>query len=175
LALKKILIYPEEILKKKAKEIAKIDDSLKRLASDMAETMYAAPGIGLAAPQVGESKRLIVLDAPLGENKTTGLIKLLNPEIVEKSGEIEYEEGCLSLPELYENVTRFLNVLVKAVDLATERKIEIEAEGTFAIALQHEIDHINGVLFIDHLSPLKRKLAIKKFKRIIEERKKEVL
>lgn len=175
MALKRILIYPEEILKKRAKEVTKIDDFTKKLANDMAETMYAAPGIGLAAPQVGEPLRLIVLDAPLSEDKTTGLIKLINPEIIEKSGESEYEEGCLSLPELYEKVIRFSKVLVKAVDLATEREVQIEADGIFAIALQHEIDHINGILFIDRLSPLKRKLAIKKFKRILEERKKEVL
>lgn len=175
MALKKIFIYPEKVLKTKAQEVINIDDSIKKLAQDMAETMYAAPGIGLAAPQVGESKRLIVIDAPINEEKTSGLLKLINPEIIAKEGKIEYEEGCLSLPELYEKVTRFSKVVVKAIDLNTEREVRLEAEGIFAIALQHEIDHLDGILFIDRLSPLKRKLAIKKFKKIIEERRKEVL
>lgn len=175
MALRRIFIYPEEVLKKRANEITSFDDSIKKLAEDMAETMYAAPGVGLAAPQVGESKRLVVIDAPIDEEKTTGLLKLVNPELVAKEGKIEYEEGCLSLPELYEKVTRFSKVVVKAIDLNTEREIKLEAEGVFAIALQHEIDHLNGVLFIDHLSPLKKKLAIKRFKKIVEERKKEVL
>jgi len=174
LALKKIVIYPESVLKSAAEEIADIDGSVAKLARDMAETMYAAPGIGLAAPQVGISKRLIVLDVPLDEKRTSGLIKLINPVIVESEGEVDWEEGCLSLPGLYEDVKRKAKVLVKGIELETGREREIEADGLLAIALQHEIDHTNGTLFIDHLSPLKRKLALKRYQKILEEQKKEL-
>ncbi|HDH96596.1 MAG TPA: peptide deformylase [Proteobacteria bacterium] len=172
--LKKIVIYPDSVLKKASEEIADIDGAVVGLARDMAETMYAAPGIGLAAPQVGVLKRIVVLDVPLDEDRTSGLIKLANPVLVESEGEVDWEEGCLSLPGLYENVRRRAKVLVKGIDIETGREREIEADGLLAIALQHEIDHLDGVLFIDRLSPLKRKLALKKYQKLLEERAKEL-
>jgi len=174
MSLRKIVIYPADALKEKASDVSEIDGAVVKLAEDMAETMYAAPGIGLAAPQVGESKRIIVLDVPIDDDRTTGLIKLANPVLVESEGEVEHEEGCLSLPGLYEVVRRKAKVLVKGIDLSTEREVEIEADGLFAIALQHEIDHLDGVLFIDRLSPMKRKFALKRYRKILKEKEKEL-
>lgn len=169
--MREIVIYPDPVLRKKAREVKRIDDRVARLAAEMAETMYAAPGIGLAAPQVGVSERVILVDVTGPERKE--LITLVNPVIVEKEGMVIFEEGCLSLPEVREKVERAAQVLVRGYDL-DEREREIEAEGLLAIALQHEIDHLNGVLFIDYLSRLKRDMIerkLRKWKReILKER-----
>jgi peptide deformylase len=135
------------------------------LAEDMTETMYAAPGVGLAAPQVGVSERLIVLDVRNREG-TTGLITLINPEIIEAEGRVVEEEGCLSLPGITENVVRAERVLVRGHDL-DEREQEIEAEGLLAVALQHEIDHLEGILFIDRISRLKRGIIQRKMRKLV--------
>ena len=169
--MREIVIYPDPVLRKKAKEVKRIDDGVARLAAEMAETMYAASGIGLAAPQVGVSERVILVDVTGPERKE--LITLVNPVIVEKEGRVIFEEGCLSLPEVREKVERAARVLVRGYDL-DEREREIEADGLLAIALQHEIDHLDGVLFIDYLSRLKRDMIerkLRKWKReILKER-----
>ncbi len=133
----------------------------------MTETMYAAPGVGLAAPQVGVSERLIVLDVRNREG-TTGLITLINPEIIEEEGRVVEEEGCLSLPGITENVVRAERVLVRGHDL-DEREQEIEAEGLLAVALQHEIDHLEGILFIDRISRLKRGIIQRKMRKLVQQ------
>ncbi|WP_297212530.1 MULTISPECIES: peptide deformylase [Thermodesulfovibrio] len=153
--------YPDEILKKKAEKIETLDGNLQRLIEDMIETMYKANGIGLAAPQVGISKRLIIVDtSPRQENQS--LIVLINPEIIQSEGEILSEEGCLSLPGFLTRLKRKERVLVRGTD-RKGKEIEIEAEGLLARALQHEIDHLDGTLLIDRISPLKRELFRRKY------------
>jgi peptide deformylase len=132
----------------------------------MAETMYAAPGVGLAAPQVGISKRLTVIDCS-ARDEDAQLLVLVNPEIIDREGEACEEEGCLSVPEYYAKVNRSARVKVRFQDL-DERSHIIEAQGLTAIACQHEIDHLDGILFVDHLSPLKRSIFRKKWKKIEE-------
>jgi peptide deformylase len=163
----KIRIYPDPILQVKAAEIENIDDRIVRLAGEMAETMYAAPGVGLAAPQVGVSERLIVVDVsrPEGNND---LITLINPQILEEEEQIVEEEGCLSVPGIRENVARAKRVLVRGYDL-NEREQEIEAEGLLAVAFQHEIDHLEGILFIDRISRLKRGIIQRKIRKLMRE------
>lgn len=168
MALLEIKTYPDPVLAKKAAPIDTIDEKIKTLASDMAQTMYAAPGIGLAAPQVGESVRMIVCDLQ-SEEYGKGLHVLINPEIVRKEGEVVWEEGCLSVPEIREEVKRAQSVTVQALNLDGER-ISLEAEDLFAVCLQHEIDHLDGVLFVDHLSRLKRSLIKKKLKKAEQEK-----
>jgi peptide deformylase len=133
----------------------------------MAETMYAAPGVGLAAPQVGVSERLIVVDVRNREG-TAGLITLINPEIIEAEGRVVEEEGCLSLPGITENVPRAVRIVVKGHDL-DEREREIEAEGLLAVVLQHEIDHLEGILFIDRISRLKRGIIQRKIRKLAQQ------
>lgn len=163
----KIRVYPDSILQTKAAEIENIDGRVVDLADDMAQTMYAAPGVGLAAPQVGVSERLIVIDVTNPEGKK-GLITLVNPEIIEMEGQVVEEEGCLSLPGIRENVSRAARVLARGYDL-NEREREIEAIGLLAVALQHEIDHLDGILFIDRISRLKRGIAQRKMRKLIRE------
>ena len=163
----KIVVYPDPILLAKAKEVEKIDDRLVCLAEDMAETMYAAPGVGLAAPQVGVSERLIVVDVRHSEGEAE-LVTLINPEILEVEGEVINEEGCLSLPGIKENVARAHRVLVRGYDLSEAEK-EIETEGLLALALQHEIDHLEGILFIDRISRLKRGIIQRKLRKMMRE------
>ena len=160
----KILTYPDPVLKKKAKPVEMINVRIKNLVEDMLETMYAAPGIGLAAPQVGESLRVITVDVT---RKEEGLIVLINPEIISGEGECTEEEGCLSVPDLKEIVQRKEKVLVKGLDLEG-RKIQIPAEGLLAIAFQHEIDHLDGILIIDRVSRLKRGIFKKKLRKKIK-------
>ncbi|HEY7607950.1 MAG TPA: peptide deformylase [Alphaproteobacteria bacterium] len=161
MALMPILTAPDPRLKKKAKPVEKVDDGVRRLMADMLETMYAAPGIGLAAPQVGVGKRVLVLDlAREGEPKAP--MKLANPEIVWVSEDDNtYEEGCLSVPEHYAEVVRPRAVKVRYLDQTGAERL-IEAEGLLATCLQHEIDHLDGILFIDHLSALKRNMILRK-------------
>lgn len=155
--------YPEPVLKKKAVPVEKIDSDLQHLIDDMIETMYAAPGVGLAAPQVGVSKRLAVIDIS-SKDEQYPLIVLINPLIVRTEGEIEFEEGCLSVPEYTAKVKRAENLVVNCLD-REGREIEIEAGGLLAIAMQHEIDHLDGILFIDRLSPIKREFFKKRYKK----------
>ena len=157
----KILTYPDPVLKEKSKSVEFIDEKIKKLAEDMIETMYAAPGIGLAAPQVGESLRVITVDVT---RKGEDLIVLVNPEIISGEGECAEEEGCLSVPDLKEIVQRKEKVLVKGLDIQG-RKIQIPAKGLLAIAFQHEIDHLDGILIIDRVSRLKRDIFKKKLKK----------
>jgi peptide deformylase len=157
-----IRTYPEEVLRKKSLPIENINGELQRLIDDMFETMYAAPGVGLAAPQVAVLKRLLVIDVSLrDQEKNYPPIVLINPEIVSAEGELESEEGCLSLPGLTGLVPRAEKIFVKGID-REEKPLEIEAEGLFAIALQHEIDHLEGKLIFDKMSPLKRSFYKKK-------------
>ena len=162
-----IRVYPDPILQVKAAEIETIDGRIVRLAEEMAETMYAAPGVGLAAPQVGVSERLIVVDVKNPDGKKE-LINLVNPEIIEMEGRVVEEEGCLSLPGITENVARAERVLVRGYDL-NEQEREIEAEGLLAVALQHEIDHIEGILFIDRISRLKRGIIQRKVRKLVQQ------
>jgi len=157
----KILTYPDPVLKKKAKAVKTIDEKIKKLAEDMIETMYSAPGIGLAAPQVGESLRVITVDVT---RKGEDLIVLINPEIISGEGECAEEEGCLSVPDFKETVLRKKKVLVKGLDPEGKEK-EISAEGLLAIAFQHEIDHLDGILIIDRVSRLKRDIFKKKLQK----------
>ena len=172
MAILRIYHYPEPVLKQRALPIAAIDDALRRLAADMAETMYAAPGVGLAAPQVGVSKRLIVLDCA-GKEEPRQLVAAINPEIIAREGESCEEEGCLSVPEYYAKVDRSARVRVRYLDLEGAQQ-EVEVEGLWAICFQHEIDHLDGILFIDHLSPLKKSLFRKKYKKIIEQQREQL-
>jgi peptide deformylase len=152
MALLPILHYPDPRLKKRAEPVTEVDESIRRLAADMAETMYAAPGIGLAATQVDVHKRVIVIDVT---EDRSGLTVLINPEILEKDGECVSEEGCLSVPGIYDKVTRAERVKVRALNLEGET-VEFEAEGLLAVCIQHEIDHLDGHVFVDHLSQLKQ-------------------
>ena len=164
-----IIKYGNPILTKRAEEIINIDKYIEKLAQNMVHTMYAAPGIGLAAPQVNQNKRLITIDLSVGE-KSQNLIILINPELISQEGEIISEEGCLSIPDINEKVARPSRVVVKGVDLKEHENI-YEAEGPLARALCHEIDHLNGKLFIDRLSSLKRNIVKKKLKKWIQEGK----
>ncbi|HPT49471.1 MAG TPA: peptide deformylase [Accumulibacter sp.] len=147
-----ILRFPDPRLKKVAARVDSIDDSIRRLASDMAETMYEAPGIGLAATQVDVHRRVIVVDA--SETKDQ-LLTLVNPEIVEMDGQQVGEEGCLSVPGIYDKVERAAHVVVRFLDLDGESQM-IAADGLLAVCLQHEIDHLQGRVFVEHLSQLKQ-------------------
>lgn len=155
--------YPENILKKKTVAVTDIDADLQKLIDDMIETMYAAPGVGLAANQVGVSKQLTVIDVSSRE-ETKPLIVLVNPVIVHQEGEIESEEGCLSIPDYTSVLKRALKVVVKGLNRHGE-PVEIEAEGLLARALQHEIDHLNGVLFVDRLGRIRREFFRKRYAR----------
>ncbi len=156
-----IITAPDPRLKLQAKAVDKVDAQVRRLMDDMLETMYVAPGIGLAAPQVGVAKRIIVIDvADKGELPRP--YRMANPEIVWKSDETAtYEEGCLSVPEYYADVERAAKVRVRYLDEHNEIR-ELEAEGLLAVCIQHEIDHLAGTLFVDHISALKRGIILRK-------------
>ncbi len=172
MAILRIRHYPEPVLKQISAPVTVFDTELKTLARDMAETMYAAPGVGLAAPQVGVLKRLVVIDcAP--KDSPPELLTLVNPEIREREGEAYEEEGCLSVPGYYAPVQRSARVKVVYCDL-DGKPVEREADGLLAIAFQHEIDHLDGILFVDHLSPLKKGLFRKKFKKIQEQQQEQL-
>jgi peptide deformylase len=163
MAILKILKIGHPTLTRKADPVTAFDEGLVRLAGDMVETLHAAPGIGLAAPQVDVSRRLIVVDLSVGENPDD-LIVLVNPEIVAHEGQVVCEEGCLSVPDINEKVARPYRVRVKGLDLEG-RETSVEGEDMLARALCHEIDHLEGKLFIDRLSPLKRALVKKKIRK----------
>jgi peptide deformylase len=159
----RIFTYPDRVLRANAEPIENIDEGVQELVDDMIHTMYLAPGIGLAANQVGELKRVIVFDrCPREEGRDPCV--LINPEIVLREGEVTHEEACLSVVDFSAEVTRNAHVKVKGVD-RQGKPMDIEAEGLLAICLQHEIDHLNGVLYIDHISNLKRTLYKKKLKK----------
>ncbi len=164
---RKILIYPDPELKKKSVPVTVINDKTRELVIDMTETMYDAPGVGLAAPQIGIHQRIVVIDIS-GKDEAPQLIVAINPEIVHSEGESFEEEGCLSVPRYAANVRRHAKVVVKALDLEGA-EITYKAEGLLAIAFQHEIDHLDGILFIDHLSNLKKEMFQKKYRRLLEE------
>ena len=161
--------YPSPVLKKKAAPVSVFDEALQQLIDDMVETMYAAPGVGLAAPQVGVSKRLAVIDISSRDEKYP-LIVLINPSIVRSDGEIEFEEGCLSIPEYTAKIRRSENLIVRAHD-REGTEVEIEADGLLAIAFQHEIDHLDGLLLIDRISPIKREFFKKRYRKALKTEK----
>jgi peptide deformylase len=167
MGLRRILKYPEPELKGVAAPVANIDGQINELVRDLAETMYAAPGVGLAAPQVGVAERVIVVDID-HENPGKHLLQLVNPVVVEREGTIVWEEGCLSVVDFTAEVKRSAHVLVKAWTVE-QKEIEIEAEELLAVALQHEIDHLDGKLFIDRISALKRDLYRRKIRKMIRE------
>ena len=166
MAVLEIKEYPEKVLSQKAAPISEINKAVQRLIDDMIETMYAAPGIGLAAPQVGVSGRLIVIDVSIREEEKTPLIVLINPEIVNAQGEIESEEGCLSLPDYNTMVKRSERIAVRGLN-REGKAVEIEAEGLLSRAFQHEIDHLNGILLIDRISSIKREFFKKRFQKAL--------
>ncbi len=163
MALLDIKTFPDPVLREECREVEVIDEELKSLARDMAETMYQAPGVGLAAPQVGVPVKLIVCDPSL-KDEPPQLITLVNPEIVEEEGEASIEEGCLSCPDIQIPVERAARVKVEALDL-NGQPVTIEADEFLAIILQHEIDHLEGNLIVDYLSSLKRSLYRRKQKK----------
>jgi peptide deformylase len=168
MAIREILKYPHPLLKKRSREVGQIDGELKKLIQDMTDTMYDAGGVGLAAPQVGISRRVIVVDvSPIDPQQT--FFVMINPEIVSEEGDIDHEEGCLSVPDCLEKVKRKEKVRVLGIS-PEGRKVEISGEGILAFALQHEIDHLDGVLILDRVSPLKRDVYRRKAKK---ERRKE--
>ncbi|MGE3866296.1 MAG: peptide deformylase, partial [Hyphomonadaceae bacterium] len=169
MAVRPILTVPDPVLKQVSKPVDKVDDGLRLLMDDMLDTMYAAPGIGLAAIQVGVAKRVIVMDlARKGEPKQPRYF--VNPEIVWASEELKpWEEGCLSVPEIFDEVQRPAHVRLKYLDYNGQEVIE-EAHDLFAVCIQHEMDHLDGVLFIDHLSRLKRDTAVRKVKKLVRDR-----
>ncbi len=167
MALRRILKYPAPTLKETAVEVTGIDGEIDEILRDMVETMYAAPGVGLAAPQVGVGQRMIVVDVDT-ENPGKHLLKLVNPVIAERNGTVLWEEGCLSVVDYTAEVKRSAEVLVKAWTL-DQRQVEIEAGGLLAVAMQHEIDHLDGKLFIDRLTALKRDSYKRKIKRMLRD------
>ena len=167
MALLEILTYPNPILKQKCLPLSAVTDEVRGFLDDMVETMYQNSGIGLAASQVGRLIRAIVVDIRQDENGEEGskLYKLINPEIIEHDGKIKYEEGCLSVPGVREDVIRAETIKVKALN-ETGSPVEINATGLLAICIQHEIDHLNGILFVDRLSRIRRELIKGKLKKL---------
>jgi peptide deformylase len=162
MAIRPILTIPEPVLRAKAKPIERVDAELRRLMDDMLATMYDAPGIGLAAPQIGVSRRLIVMDPAKDEAPKTPLV-MVNPEILERSEEMRtHDEGCLSIPDVTAEIERPAKARVAYIDREGKRQ-ETELEGIWSTLVQHEIDHLNGILFIDYLSRLKRDMVVRKF------------
>ena len=164
MALLNILTLPDNRLKKVAKPIEQVTEETKQLANDMLETMYAAPGIGLAATQVDAHVQLVVLD--ISEEKNEPRV-FINPTITARNGEQVHEEGCLSVPGIYADVKRAEEITLEYMDLDGQQQT-LNADGLLAVCIQHEIDHLNGIVFLDHLSVLKRKMALKKLAKVAE-------
>jgi peptide deformylase len=173
MAIREICTFPDPVLKNKTKPVGKIDRTVEILIDDMIETMHDAPGVGLAANQVGVPLQLAVIDITRSEDREKGIqlpiIVIINPEILSMEGSIVEEEGCLSIPDYAETVKRAAKVKVRALD-KKGKPFELEAEGLLAKALQHEIDHLNGILFVDRLSPLKKSVFKRKYKKIAVEK-----
>jgi len=169
MTIKPLIILPDPVLRQISKPVERVDGDLRKLADDMLETMYDAPGIGLAAIQIGIPLRLLVIDlAKDGEDKAPMVV--INPEILDRSDDRSvYEEGCLSIPDYYAEVERPASVRAKFLNRDGKEQ-EITAEGLLATCLQHEIDHLNGVLFIDYISKLKRDMVMRKFKKLAKDR-----
>lgn len=167
MAILPIRIYPDPVLRVKCPEVTEFDAALRKLAADMIETMHAAPGIGLAAPQVGVEKRIAVVDLSVGEDRSQVHV-LVNPKIVFKEGMESDVEGCLSLPGINDKVDRPLRVTVKAQDL-DGKPVELQAEDWLARALCHEIDHLEGILFVDHLRGLRKERVRRQLRRLAAE------
>ena len=165
----KIYEFPDPLLRKTTTTVELFDQELRQLAADMAATMFDAPGVGLAAPQIGKSIKMIVVDHSRQEEMPGAWLALINPEVVAAEGRQCDSEGCLSVPDLTSKVNRHRKITVRYQDLQGEPR-EIIAEDRFAVVLQHEIDHLNGVLFLDHLSSLKRALYLKKYKKWLSQR-----
>lgn len=161
MALLQILKYPDSRLHTVAQPVQEVDDATRSLVDDMAETMYAAPGIGLAATQVNVHKQMIVLDISEAKDQ---LLVLINPEIVASSGQIECEEGCLSVPGIFEKVTRAEEIRVRALD-RDGNTFEFDANGLLSVCVQHEMDHLKGKVFVEYLSPLKQQRIVKKLRK----------
>jgi peptide deformylase len=162
-----ILHYPDKRLREKGKPIAAVTPELRKLIDDMAETMYAAPGVGLAATQIGELLQLFIIDIA-DNDEPSDLRVFINPEILESTGEITWQEGCLSFPGVTEDIDRAAHVRVRALD-RDGKSFELEAEGLLAVAIQHEYDHLQGQLMIDHMGPLKKRLTHRKMVKRAEE------
>jgi peptide deformylase len=158
MAVRTILHYPDKRLREPTQQVTRFDDELARLLEDMAETMYAAPGVGLAAPQIGVPLRIFIVDIATGDDQPSDLRVFINPEIVQAVGEVCSEEGCLSFPGIHEEIMRSERVKVRAQDAKGE-PFELETDGFLAIAIQHENDHLEGKLMVDHLSMLRRRLV----------------
>jgi peptide deformylase len=172
MALREILTFPDPRLALKAEPVAVVDDEIRQLIDDMFETMYDAEGVGLAAPQIGVLKRVIVVDCGPREEERHPLqpsqpVAVVNPEVASAEGKIRWEEGCLSVPGYYDEVERAANVVIKGLDRNGD-PLEIPAEGLLGVCLQHEIDHLEGTLFLDHLSRLKQTMVKKKLRRQAE-------
>ncbi|WP_412777557.1 peptide deformylase [Thalassospira lucentensis] len=170
MALREILIVPDPRLKKECEPVSEVNDEIRQLLSDMLETMYAAPGIGLAAPQIGVMKRVVVMDVSDDKDKPEPL-KLINPEIIWESEDTSiYQEGCLSIPDQYADVERPIEVGVRYLD-ENGKEQEIEADGLLSTCIQHEVDHLDGILFTDYLSALKRNMILKKVQKLQKTKK----
>ena len=165
MALREIIKYPDPVLLTRSEEVSEIDSGIRQLVADMVETMHAAPGVGLAANQVGVTRRVAVVDLSVGKDPTQ-LIVLVNPRVISTDGSIVEEEGCLSIPGFTEKVERPSRVVVEALNFEGVLS-RMEGEGLLARALLHEIDHLEGILFIEHLSPLKRRLIRKRIQKMI--------
>ena len=173
MSIRRILSFPEPSLRGKARPVENIDGKTVSSIDDMVQTMYAAPGIGLAAPQIGVDQRIIVLDVAEEDDppeRGKHLLRIINPVIVESEGEITWEEGCLSVIDFRAEVKRAGHILLKGFD-PDQKEISIEAEGLLAVALQHELDHLDGTLFIDRLSRLKREMYVRRVKKALREGK----
>ncbi|MDC4225103.1 MAG: peptide deformylase [Candidatus Manganitrophus sp.] len=166
-----IVKYPTPVLLKQAEPVREIDGALQSQINDMIETLYAAPGLGLAAPQVGDSRRLFVYDLSVQEEEPTarkGPLVVINPEIIEMEGEEVSDEGCLSIPGYHEKVKRAYRVLLKGVD-REGKEVRLEGEGLLARLFQHEVDHLNGVLMVERFSSLKKDIFFRKFKKMLKQ------
>lgn len=173
MTVREIRKFPDQVLRRKTDRVEAVDKTIERLIDDMIETMYAAPGVGLAANQVGVPLQLAVIDITTREDREKGrqkpVVVIINPEIISMEGSVVEEEGCLSIPDYAESVKRAAKVRVRAQD-RSGKSFEMEAEGLLAKALQHEIDHLNGLLFVDRLSPLKKSLFKRKAKKMALEK-----
>lgn len=175
MAMLPIRTYPDPVLLKPGERVVSVDDDVRRLLADMAETMYASNGIGLAAPQVGVSLRVSTIDVPADDEDGEpglGLIYLVNPEIIERDGASVHREGCLSFPELEVDVKRWARVKVRFLDDRGESR-ELDATGLLAVCIQHELDHLDGVTMVDRLGPVSRRLALREYQKLMADAAKE--
>jgi len=173
MAVREIKIFPDPVLREKSRPVILFDEDLRNLVEDMVDTMYLRDGVGLAAPQVGEGLRVVTIDPRVSTEEEKKPLILINPEIVQKEGDIVWNEGCLSFPGIYEEIKRADRVVVNAQDLAGV-KFTVEGEGLLAVALQHEIDHLEGILIFDYMSFIRKKLVRRELKKKVEEMQQEV-